>query len=142
MWADSFLRFEQQHVLLLLLWAGCTVLSATSIAIVLAAQHRVSPLLSYFATQLAGWGVLAGIVAGVEWHGIHLRDVAGATRVERLTWLRIGFDLGIIGMGLILAAAGRMLARSPRAIGAAMAIIVNGLALFAIDVQFASNISR
>ena len=142
MWADSFLRFEQQHVFLLLLWAGSTVLSGTSIAIVLAAQHRESPLLAHFAMQLAGWGVLAGILAGVEWHGIHLRDVAGATRVERLAWLRIGFDLGIMGMGVILAAAGRVMARSPRMVGAGMAVVINGLALFAIDVQFVGNVSR
>ena len=129
-------------MLTLLLWGGSSVVCATIIAIMLAGQRRVSPLLAQFATQLAIWGLLAAIVAGIEWHGIHLRDVASATRVERLTWLRVGFDAGIIGMGIILTAAGRLLARSPRANGAGMAIIVHGLALFAIDVQFVSNVSR
>lgn len=57
-------------------------------------------------------------------------------------WLRSGFDLGIVGMGSILAAAGRVMARSPRATGAGMAIILHGLALFAIDAQFANKVSR
>lgn len=142
MWADTFLRLEQQHALLLLLWAACTILSATAVAIPIAAQRRDSPLLAHFATQLAAWGLLAAIVAGIEWHGIHLRDLAGATRVERFTWLRSGFDLGIVGMGSMLAVAGRVMARSPRATGAGMAIILHGLALFAIDAQFASKVSR
>lgn len=142
MWADSFLRAEQQHVLLLLLWGATTVLTATLIAIVLATQRRASSLLAQFATQLAVWGLAVAIVAGVEWHGIHLRDVASATRVERLLWMRIGFDVGIAGMGGVLAAVGRIAARSPRATGAGIAIILHGLALFAIDVQFASRVSR
>ena len=129
-------------MLSLLLWAGLTVLTATVLAITLAAQHRVSPLLTRFATLLAVCGLVVAIVAGIEWHGVHLRDVASATRVERLMWLRIGFDLGIVGMGSILAVAGRAIARRPAAIGAGMAIVVHGLALFAIDVQFASRVSR
>lgn len=141
MWADSFLRAEQQHVLLLLLWAAATVLSATLIAVVLTVQRRASALLAQFAMQLAIWGVVVALVALVEWHGIRLRDVAGATRVQRLLWMRIGFDVGIVGVGVVLAAAGRIMARSPRANGAGIAIAVHGLALFAIDVQFASRVS-
>lgn len=142
MWADSFLRVEQQHVFSLLLWGASTVLCATIIAITLAAQNRRSPLLVHFATQLAVWGILATIVAGMEWHGIHLRDVASATRVERLMWLRTGFDIGVVGMGVTLAAVGRILARNPGASGAGMAIIMHGLALFAVDVRFVSAVSR
>ena len=142
MWADSFLRAEEQHVLLLLLWGALTVVSSTAIAITLVAQHRASAMLSQFARQLAVWGLLAAIVAAVEWHGIHLRDLASATRVERLVWFRMGFDVGIVGMGIILAATRRLIARSPGALGAGVAIMVHGLALFAVDVQFASSISR
>lgn len=142
MWADSFLRAEQQHVLLFLLWGASTVLSATLIAIVLATQRRASSLLAQFATQLAVWGLVVAIVAGIEWHGIHLRDVASATRVERLVWMRVGFDVGVVGMGGLLVVVGRIVARSPRATGAGIAIIVHGLALFAIDAQFASRVSR
>lgn len=141
MWADTFLRAEQQHVLLLLIWSASTLLSATAVAATLAAQRRTSPLLSQFAAQLAVWGIVVAIVAGIEWHGIHLRDAAGATRVERLIWMRIGFDVGIVGIGAVLAAAGRVVGRSARANGAGIAIAVHGLALFAIDVQFAGKIA-
>lgn len=141
MWADAFLRAEQRHVLLLALWAGATLLGATVLALTLVAQRRASPLLARFATQLAAWGLVAALVAGLEWHGLHIRDVASATRVERLVWMRVGFDLGIVGMGGVLAVVGRTIARSPGAVGAGMAIIVHGLALFSIDVQFASSVS-
>ena len=56
--------------------------------------------------------------------------------------MRIGFDAGIVGMGTMLAGAGRLIGRRPGAIGAGVAIVVHGLALFAIDVQFASSVSR
>lgn len=142
MWADTFLRAEQQHVLLSLLWAASSVLSATVIAIILAAQHRSSPLLAQFATQLALWGLVLAAVAGIEWHGVHVRDAASAIRIERLMWMRVGFDAGIAGMGAVLVFAGRLAARSARASGAGMAIVMHGLALFAIDSRFTSSISR
>lgn len=142
MWADTFLRAEQQHVISLLLWGALTILSATVIGVTLTVQHRASPLLAQFATQLALWGLLAAVVAGIEWHGIHVRDAGGATRVERLAWMRIGFDVGIVGMGTTLAAAAGIFGRKLGAIGAGVAIVLHGLALFAIDVQFASGVSR
>lgn len=142
MWADILLRAEQQHAISLLLWGALTVLSATVIAVTLAVQNRASPLLAQFATQLAFWGLLAALVSGIEWHGLHVRDAAGAARVERLAWMRIGFDVGIVGMGITLAAAAGIIGRKLGAIGAGIAIVLHGLALFAIDVQFASGVSR
>ena len=142
MWADTFLVIEQQHAFSLLLWGASTVLCATIVATTLAAQHRKSTLLVHFATQLAVWGILAIIVGAIEWHGIHLRTVDSATKVEHVMWLRTGLDVGVVGIGATLVAAGRILARHPGVSGAGIAIVVHGLALFAIDVQFVSAVSR
>lgn len=142
MWADTFLGVEQRHVFSLLFWGASTVLCATILATTLAVQSRKSAFLAHFAIQLAVWGMLAIIIGAIEWHGIHLRNVASATRVEHLMWLRTGLDIGVVGIGLSLAATGRVLGRTPAVSGAGIAIIVHGLALFAIDVQFVGAVSR
>lgn len=142
MWADTFLGIEQQHAFSLLFWGASTVLCATIVAATLAAQNRESAFLAHFATQLAVWGILAIIAGAIEWHGIHLRTVDSATTVEHLMWLRTGLDIGVVGIGASLAAAGRILGRHAGVSGAGIAMIVHGLALFAIDVQFVSGVSR
>lgn len=145
MWADSFLRAEQQHVLLLLVWSALSVLAGTTITLLLAAQQRASILLANFAKQLALWGLVIAVVVVLERRGLRLRDVASATRVEHLLWMRIGFDVGIVGMGTILTIAGRRLAAgrgAVGAVGAGIAIAVHGTALFIVDAHFASMVSR
>lgn len=142
MWADSFLSAEQQHALLLLLWSALSVLAGTAMALLLIARQRASILLANFAKQLAVWGLVIAVVVALERRGLRLRDVASATRVEHLLWMRIGFDVGIVGMGAILAIAGRRLAPGRGAVGAGIAIAVHGMALFIVDAHFASMISR
>ena len=77
----------------------------------IAVRRRRSPLLSAFALQMAAWGVVIGAIAAFEWHGLHLRDVSGAARLERLLWMNIGLDAGFVAMGCVLAGAAWMLAR-------------------------------
>jgi len=141
-WSDTFLHAEQQHLLRLLLWAALSVIAATAIVAVVAMRRARSVLLSHFALQMALWGVVIGSIAAVEWHGLHLRDVSGAARTERLLWMKIGFDAGLVGMGCVFGLCGRILARNAAAIGAGVGIIVQGLGLMLIDLQFASMVSR
>jgi hypothetical protein len=91
---------------------------------------------------MAGWGVVLAIIAAVEWHGLHLPDLGAASRAERVLWMNIGFDAGFVGMGGVLAACARILTRNAAALGAGTAIVVQGLALLVIDLQFAAAISR
>ncbi len=142
MWADTFLRAEQQHLLRLFVWAGLSIVAATAVAVMLAARRIRSPLLSHFAIQMAAWGAAVAIFAGVWWPNVHLRDLSGATLVDRFVWMSAGFDLGVVALGATLGIAGYRLARSPAALGAATAIIVQGLALFLLDLHFAALISR
>ena len=83
----------------------------------LAARRIRSPVLAHFAVQLGGWGLVLGLIGAMEWQGLHLRDLAGATRLERATWARVGFDVGVIGMGAVLAVASRWFGRKPRGDG-------------------------
>jgi hypothetical protein len=141
-WSDTFLHAEQQHVLRLLLWAALSIVAATTVAVTIAMRRSQSALLSHFALQMALWGLAVGSIAALDWHGLHLRDVAGAARVERLLWMNIGFEVGVVGMGGVLVFCGRVLTRNAAAIGAGTGILVQGLGLLLIDLQFASMISR
>lgn len=142
MWADTLLQAEQQHLLRLLLWAALSIIAATAIATTIAVRRLHSPLLTHFALQMALWGIGVGVIAAVEWHGLHLRDVSGSARLERLLWMNIGMDAGFVGMGAVLGFCGRVLARNIGAIGAGVGIVVQGLAMLLIDLQFAAIVSR
>jgi hypothetical protein len=141
-WADTLLHAEQQHLLRLLLWSGLSIIAGTAAITTIAARRLRSPLLAQFSLQMIGWGVVVGAIAALEWHGLHLRDVSGEIRLERLLWMNIGFDAGFVGIGGVLAVAGRLLARNVGAVGAGVAIAVQGLALLLIDLQLAAVVSR
>jgi hypothetical protein len=141
-WSDTFLHAEQQHLLRLLLWAALSVLAATTIAALIGLRRVRSALLSHFALQMALWGIVIGAIAALEWHGLRLRDLSGAARAERLLWMNIGFDVGFVGMGSVLGVCGRILVRNSAAVGAGVGILVQGLGLLLIDMQFAAMVSR
>ena len=141
-WADTVLNAERQYVARTLAWAGLSIIAATGIAVVLAGRRIKSPVLAHFALQLGGWGLVLGLIGAMEWQGLHLRDLAGATRLERATWARVGFDVGVIGMGAVLAAASRWFGRSLAGMGAGAGLAVQGAALLLIDLQLVSAVSR
>jgi hypothetical protein len=141
-WADTLLLAEQQHVLRLLVWAALSILGGSAVATMIVVRRVRSPLLAHFALQMVIWGVVLGALGAFEWHGLHLRDLASATRLERVLWMNIGFDAGFVGMGAVLALCGRILTKNASALGAGVAIIVQGLALLLIDLQFAVVVSR
>ena len=142
MWADTLLNAERGYIARTLVWAVLSVISGTALAVLLAARRIRSPLLSQFALQLAGWGLVVGAVGALEWQGLHLRDLAGATRLERVTWTRVGFDAGIVGMGAVLAATTRAIGRSAGGLGAGAGLALQGAALLVLDLEFAAAISR
>jgi hypothetical protein len=141
-WADIVLHAEQQHLLRLLFWAGLSILGATGVATMMAVRRVHSPFLAYFAGQMAIWGAAVGAIAGFGWSRAHLRDLSGAARLERLVWMNVGFDAGYVAVGVVLALSAWMIARKMAAVGAGVAIVVQGVALLLIDLQFASAISR
>jgi len=141
-WSDSLLAAERQHLLRLLLWSALSIVAATSIFVILAARRARSPLLVHFALQTAAWGAVFGAIAIVQLGHLQLRDISGAVRLDRVLWMNIGLEVGYVLMGAAIALLGRALTRSMAAVGAGTAIVVQGLALLVIDLQFAALVSR
>ena len=142
MWSDTLLHAEQQHLLRLLLWSGLSIVAGTAAVTTITVRRLRSPLLAQFSLQMIGWGLVLGVIAAFEWHGLRLRDVSGEIHLEHVLWMNIGLDAGFVGIGAVLAAAGRLLARNVGAAGAGAAIAVQGLALLLIDLQLAAVVSR
>ena len=71
-----------------------------------------------------------------------MRDVSAATRLDRLTWLHVGLDAGIVGIGIVLAIAAWMFGRRVALVGAGLGIVVQGLGLLVLNLTFASVIAR
>lgn len=130
------------HLLRLFTWAGLSILAGTAVATLLTLRRVRSPLLAHFAVQMAGWGIVIGAVAAFEWHGLAFRDLAGATRLDRLVWMNIGFDAGYIAMGATLALTAWVLAKRLAAVGAGVGIMVQGMALLVMHLQLTAAISR
>jgi len=141
-WADTLLRAEQQHLLRLLVWAGLSIVVATALAATLAAKRVHSSLLRHFGLQTVAWGVVIAAIATTNLRGARLRDVAGAARLERLVWMNVGLDVGYVGIGAALAVAAWLLARRMSVVGAGVGIVVQGLALLILELQFAAIVSR
>lgn len=140
--ADTIFRAEQQYLLRLLLWAGLSIIAGTAVLVLLTVRRLRSPLLRHFAVQMTVWGAAIGIFAGARWPSVHVRDLSDAARFERLIWLTIGLDAGVVGIGCMLAACAWLLARRIGPLGAGLGIVVQGLALLVIRLQLAAIVSR
>lgn len=141
-WADVILSAERQYLLRVLAWSALSILLGTTVFVLLAARRIRSPLLTQFAVQTISWGVAIALLAGLAWNALHLRDVGGAARLERLLWLRIGLDAGAVAVGATLMLTGRVTARRMQLLGAGVGIVVQGVALLLLDLQFAGMVSR
>jgi hypothetical protein len=142
MWADTLLAAEGAHLLRLLLWGAASLFVGTGLLAWLRLGARRSALLEQFAIQTAAWGAVEIALAALARRSLGIRDLAGATRLDRLLWLNLGLDAGYLMLGLALAIVGWRLARHPGYVGAGIAIIVQGVALALLDLTLAIQISR
>ncbi|MEO8333367.1 MAG: hypothetical protein ABI664_00240 [bacterium] len=124
------------------MWGAASVLAGTALLAWLRASSRQSALLKQFAIMSAAWGVVDLIIAVVLWTQVAIRDVSGATRLDRLLWLNIGLDGGYALVGLTLVAVGWRVGRSLGLVGAGVGVVVQGLALGLLDLILAAQISR
>lgn len=118
------------------------MLVGTSLLTWLRIGSRRSTLLEQFAIQTAAWGAAEMALAALARASLRVRDLAGATRLDRLLWLNIGLDAGYVLLGLGLALAGWRLGRHLGFFGAGTAIVVQGGALALLDLLFAGQVSR
>lgn len=142
MWSDIILAAERQYLLRLLLWAALSVVAGTAVFTLVAVRRIRSALLNHFAIQMVAWGLIVAGLAASSKQALHLRDLAGAARLERFTWLAIGLDVGIVAVGVALTFVGRITPRRPALVGAGAGLVIQGTALFLLALQFAAVVSR
>jgi hypothetical protein len=142
MWADTLLAVERAHLLRLVLWGSVSFILGGTLLVFLRVRGQGSALLDHFAIQTAAWGAIDLALAANGLRTLALRDLAGATHLDRFLWLNIGLDAGYVMVGLTLVIAGWRIARRPGLIGAGTGVVVQGFALAILDVTLASQISR
>ncbi|NUO39398.1 MAG: hypothetical protein HOQ17_11455 [Gemmatimonadaceae bacterium] len=142
MWADTLLAAERAHVLRLLLWGGGSTLVGTALLAWLHIGRRRSALLEQFGLQTAAWGAAELVFAAISRASLVPRDLAAATRLDRLLWLELGLDAGYLLVGLTLVASGWALGRRLGMVGAGLAVAVQGVALALLHLLLAGQISR
>jgi hypothetical protein len=142
MWADTLLSAERAHLLRLLAWGASSVLAGTALLAWLRVRGQPSGLLEQFAIQTGAWGAVEVAFAAIRWWSLAPRDLAAATRLDRLLWMNVGLDVGYILVGATLAIVGWRLGRRLRVMGAGTGVVVQGTALILLDLLLASQISR
>ena len=142
MWSDTLLALERAHLLRLLLWGGMSIVAGTGLLVWLTLRRHDSPLLRAFSIQASLWGVLHLAIAGRGMVRLADRDLASALRLDRVLWFSAGLDVGLILVGLTLAAAGWIIGRRLGAVGAGIGVLVQGAGLLVLDLRFVSITSR
>lgn len=142
MWADTLLASERAHLLRLGGWGAASLLVGTALLAWLVARRHPSPLLAHFGVQTAAWGGIEVLLAALSWGSLAPRDLAGATRLDRVLWLNIGLDAGYVMVGVALAVAGWRLGRRLGLVGAGIGVVIQGSALALLDLVLAIHISR
>ncbi len=142
MWADTLLAVERAHVMRLLAWGGGSVLLGSALLAWLRVGRRRSPLLEHFGIQTAAWGAVVLLIAALAHRSLALRDLAGATRLDRVVWLNIGLDVGYLLVGATLVLVGWRLGRRLGLVGAGLAVVLQGAALALLDALLAIHIAR
>jgi hypothetical protein len=142
MFSDTLLLAERAHLNRILVWGAVSVLVGTLLLAFVTARRVGSPLLLHFAVQTAAWGAIDLVIALVARRGLALRDVSGATRLDRFVWFNNGLDVGYVAVGLTLAIVGWQLGRRLGLVGAGVGIVVQGLALLVLDLRFSNTLAR
>ena len=142
MFSDTLLLAERAHLNRILVWGAASVIVGTLLLAFVTARRVGTPLLLHFAVQTAAWGAIDLVIALVARRGLALRDVSGATRLDRFVWFNNGLDVGYVAVGLTLAIVGWQLGRRLGRVGAGVGIVVQGLALLVLDLRFSNTLAR
>ena len=142
MWSDTLLVAERSHLIRIAIWAFTNAVLGTAFVTIITARRVSAPIVLWFAIQTLAWGSLELIVTAARWSALSMRDVSAATRLDRLTWLGIGIDVGIIGVGMTAALLAWKLSRNLRVFGGGLGVVVQGLGLLVLDLTFASILAR
>jgi hypothetical protein len=141
-WSDTLFLAERAHLLRLVVWGATSVLAGTLVLALLAFRRVRSALLLHFAVQTLVWGAVEVGLAALRWRGLALRDVGGATRLDRFLWLNAGLDAGYVGVGVTLAVLGWILGRRLGAVGAGLGIVAQGAALLVLHLRLILTLTQ
>jgi hypothetical protein len=142
MWADTLLAVERAHLTRLMVWGGASLLVGSLLLGLMRLRGHRSALLEHFGMQTMAWGAIELALALTGLRRLELRDLSGATRLDRFLWLNIGLDVGYVLVGMTLLVIGWRMARRMGLVGAGMAVVVQGTALALLDLVLANQISR
>ncbi len=142
MWSDTLLAAERSHLIRVVIWSVTSAVLGTTFVAIIAGRRMSAPIALWFAIQTLVWGSVELIVAAARWSALSMRDVSGATRLDRLTWFAIGIDAGIVAAGITAVLMARRLTRNLGAVGGGLGVVVQGLGLLVLDLTFASILAR
>jgi hypothetical protein len=144
MWADTLLAAERLYLVRLLSWGAASTLAGTALLAWHLMGRRGTSLIQHFAIQTAAWGAAELLLGAVAYASLALRDVASATRLDRLLWLGIGLSAGLVLAGMALVATGWFVGGTRRnaLAGAGMGVVVQGTAHCILGLLLAAQISR
>jgi len=129
--ADTLMQLERGYLVQLLLWGGAGIAAGIAVLAVLAIGRSSSRLLTQFALHTLAFGAAEACFAAIRLRNLPMRDLAGATQLDRLLWLGAGLDVGLLAVGIVLVVAARQFARREGPLGAGVALMVQGAALLA-----------
>jgi predicted membrane channel-forming protein YqfA (hemolysin III family) len=142
MFADTLFAAERLHLVRLLIWGAISIVAGT-ILLLLTSSSRLRPqLLRSFAQQCILWGALELALSAIRFATLHLRDLSGASELERFGWMQLGIYIGLAACGIAIATTGWRTARSLRTAGAGLGIFLQGVALLVMQLFFVAQISR
>lgn len=142
MWSDTLLALERAHLLRLLAWGAMSVVAGTGVLASLMIRRADSSLLRGFAIQTSAWGVVDLVLAARGLFRASDRDLGAAIQLDRLLWLGMGLDIGIVCVGITLVVMGWSSGRRLGIVGAGIGIVLQGVALFVLDLRFVSMTTR
>lgn len=142
MWSDTLLAAERSHLIRLALWAATSAATGTMLVAFVTLRRIVAPVVTWFGVQTLAWGSLELVGIVVRWYTLTMRDVSAATRLDRLTWLGVGLDVGIIAVGVTAVILSLVRPRRLGALGGGLGTVVQGLGLLVLDLTFAALLSR
>ena len=134
MWADTLFEIERGHLLRLGIWALASVVLGLVLYLVFR-KHQEAAFVRHFAIQSVLWGAITGVITAWSFNSLALRDFASATQFRTFAWFNAGLDVGYMGIGVTLAATAWLLGKRLGALGAGVAIVVQGLALLVLDLR-------
>lgn len=141
-WADALLAAERVAITKLAFWALASILAGSLLLAAIRIRATATPLLLHFGIQLVAWGVVEGAWAFWSRRGLVLRDLGGAVALDRAVWLHVGLDIGTVAVGAAIAICGWRLGRRLAAVGAGLAVALQGAALALLHLQLAAQVVR